>query len=160
MIREVHPDDAETLARIYNIYVNRSTATFDTEPLSVAAMREKIENISARYPFFVYEEQSEVVGFCYAHMWKEKAAYQTTAETTVYLAPEATGSGIGRFLLLRLIEACRIQGLHSLIACVTQGNAASDKLHVNLGFKKVSHFSKVGRKFDQWLDVVDYELEL
>lgn len=60
----------------------------------------------------------------------------------------------------RLDEECRRDGYRALIACVTEGNAASDALHLRLGFKKVSHFKKVGLKFGRWLDVVDYELLL
>ena len=60
----------------------------------------------------------------------------------------------------RAIEECRRDGYHALIACITEGNAASDALHLRLGFKRVSRFEKVGLKFGRWLDVVDYELLL
>ena len=60
----------------------------------------------------------------------------------------------------RLIEECRREGYRALIACITEGNAASDALHLRLGFKQVSHFERVGLKFGRWLDVVDYELLL
>ena len=100
----------------------------------------------------------EVVGYCYAHAWKEKAAYKYTLETTVYLSPGYKGKGIGRQLMERLIEECRVGGYHALIACITEGNEASCSLHEKLGFRKVSHFEKVGLKFGRWLDVVDYEL--
>lgn len=66
--------------------------------------------------------------------------------------------GIGRQLMERLIEECRAGGYHALIACITEGNEASYSLHEKLGFRKVSHFEKVGLKFGRWLDVVDYEL--
>ena len=80
-------------------------------------------------------------------MWKERAAYRHTLETTVYLAPGYEGKGIGRELMERLIEECRRDGYRALIACVTEGNVVSDALHLRLGFKKVSHFKKVGLKF-------------
>ena len=60
----------------------------------------------------------------------------------------------------RLIEACRENGYRALIACITEGNEASNILHERLGFKQVSHFTKVGLKFDRRLDVADYELLL
>jgi len=101
-----------------------------------------------------------VAGYCYAHGWKTKAAYRYTLETTVYLSPDYFGRGIGKRLMRELIEACRRNGYRALIACITAGNEASIALHTGLGFKQVSHFEQVGRKFGRWLDVVDYELLL
>lgn len=158
MIRKVSPRDAQAIADIYNEYVVRSVATFDTEPLRVEEMEARISGISASYPYLVYVDQEEVVGYCYAHTWKEKAAYKYTLETTVYVSPAYKGKGIGRRLMERLIKECRADGCHALIACITEGNEASCSLHEKLGFKKVSHFVKVGMKFGRWLDVVDYEL--
>ena len=112
------------------------------------------------FPYFVYEEDKEITGYCYAHTWKERSAYRYTLETTVYLSPGHTGKGIGMLLMQRLIEACRENGYRALIACITEGNEASNILHERLGFKQVSHFTKVGLKFDRWLDVADYELLL
>lgn len=150
--------DAKAIVDIYNEYVVNSVATFETEPLRVEEMEGRIAGISASYPYLVYVDQDEVVEYCYAHTWKEKAAYKYTLETTVYLSPRYKGKGIGRQLMERLIEECRAGGYYALIACITEGNEASYSLHEKLGFRKVSHFEKVGLKFGRWLDVVDYEL--
>jgi len=158
MIRQVELQDAKAITNIYNEYVLHSVATFDTEPVQEEEMRARIAEISSRFPYFVYEEDKEITGYCYAHTWKEKAAYKYTLETTVYLSPRYKGKGIGRQLMERLIEECRAGGYHALIACITEGNEASYSLHEKLGFRKVSHFEKVGLKFGRWLDVVDYEL--
>ena len=158
MIRNVSSRDAKAIVDIYNEYVVNSVATFETEPLRVEEMEGRIAGISASYPYLVYVDHDEVVGYCYAHAWKEKAAYKYTLETTVYLSPGYKGKGIGRQLMERLIEECRAGGYHALIAGFTEGNEASCSLHEKLGFRKVSHFEKVGLKFGRWLDVVDYEL--
>lgn len=160
MIRRVELQDAKAITTIYNEYVEHSVVTFETEPLREEDMRIRIAGIAARFPYFVYEEEGKVLGYCYAHPWKERAAYRHTLETTVYLAPGYVGRGIGRRLMERLIEECRRDGYHALVACVTEGNAASDVLHLRLGFKKVSHFESVGLKFGRWLGVIDYELLL
>lgn len=160
MIRRVKLQDAKAITTIYNEYVEHSVATFDTEPLREEDMRSRIAEIAARFPYFVYEEDGRVIGYCYAHLWKEKDAYKHTLETTVYMAPGYLGKGIGKLLMQRLIEECKREGYHALVACITEGNAASDSLHLGLGFKQVSHFEKVGLKFGRWLDVVDYELLL
>lgn len=160
MIRNVTLQDTGAIARIYNEYINHSVISFETEPLSEEDMRSRIAQISARYPYFVYESDGEIAGYCYAHEWKERAAYCHTLETTVYLSPRHTGKGIGSRLMQRLIDECRNRGYRALIACITEGNEPSKSLHTKLGFKQVSHFEKVGSKFGQWLDVVDYELLL
>ena len=160
MIREATPRDARAIVEIYNEYIERGVETFETEPLSEEEMRARVVAIAADYPYLVYEERGEVIGYCYAHAWKERAAYRYTLETTVYLAPRHRGRGIGRTLMERLIEACRARGYKALIACVTAENEASVALHARLGFRKVSHFERVGMKFGRWLDVVDYEMLL
>lgn len=158
MIRVVTLQDAQAIADIYNEYVINTTITFETEPVSVEDMQNRIHTLSSRFPYFVYEEEGQVIGYCYAHHWKERAAYRYTLETTVYLAPQSIGKGIGVVLMNKLIEACKEQDYHSLIACITTGNQASNHLHAKLGFKQVSHYKEVGLKFGRWLDVIDYEL--
>ena len=123
-------------------------------------MRSRIVDISAQFPYFVNEEEGKVTGYCYAHLWKERAAYGHTLETTVYLSADTRRQGIGTILMLRLIEECRREGYHTLIACLTDPNEASAALHLRLGFRKVSCFKEVGLKFGHWLNVADYELML
>ena len=158
MIRVVTTNDAPSIARIYNEYVLNSTITFETDPVTNEEMEQRVINLSKDFPYFVFEEDGKILGYCYAHNWKEKAAYKYTLETTVYLSPDVKGKGIGTCLMNQLIETCKEKGYHNLIACITAGNEASFKLHTKLGFKKVSHFHEVGMKFGQWLDVIDYEL--
>lgn len=160
MIRHVRLSDAKAIANIYNIYVEESVISFEVEPLTEAAMRERIDAIASEFPYLVWEEQGTILGYCYAHPWKERAAYGRTLETTIYLAPDAKGSGIGTKLMRRLIDECRSVGYRALIACITADNEESVCFHQRLGFQKVSHFKSVGMKFGRWLDVVDYELLL
>ena len=157
IIRPVALADAERIASIYNNYVSATTISFETEPVSVKEMRDRINSISASFPFFVYEYGGVVIGYCYAHLWKEREAYSKTLETTVYLDQAVCHQGIGKLLMVRLIEDCRRKGYHALIACVTADNLPSLQFHKSLGFRQVSRFSEVGRKFDRWLDVVDLE---
>ena len=160
MIREVELRDISQITRIYNGYVTGSTATFETIPISEDEMRERVESIRSNFPYYVYEQAGEVAGYCYAHRWKVRAAYSKTLETTVYISPQYQRKGIGRALMRKLIDQCKQEGYMALIACITGGNDASIALHKNLGFKKVSHFEKVGFKYGRLLDVTDYELRL
>lgn len=161
MIRPIRIEDAAALAATYNHYIEHSTATFDAEPLSDRQMLSRLEAIVGRYPGYVsLSEAGEFQGYAYAHPWKEKAAYRYTFETTIYLAPRFVGQGIGRALLSHLVEGCRREGYRSLIACITQGNVASETLHRKMGFRPVSRFVQVGTKFGRWIDVADYQLLL
>lgn len=160
LLRPVILADAGRIAAIYNKYIADTTITFETESVPVEVMRGRIDSVSSAFPYFVYEYDGEVLGYCYAHLWKEREAYSKTLETTVYLAPEACHQGIGSRLMRLLIEECRRQGYHALIACITADNLSSLQFHHRLGFRQVSRFSEVGRRFDRWLDVIDLELVL
>lgn len=160
MIRSVTASDAAAIAAIYNEYVLHTTISFETELVSNAAMQKRIIQIAADYPYLVAEEGGRIIGYCYAHPWKERAAYFRTWETTVYLHPQHQGRGIGIRLMQELIDRCRAAGCHALIACITADNTASREFHRRLGFSQVSHFPQVGSKFGRLLDVVDYQLIL
>lgn len=160
MIRPVLPTDAADIAAIYREYILHTTVTFETEAVSETEMRQRIEAFSAHGLYFVYEEGGKVLGYCYAHPWKERHAYCHTLETTIYLAPEAQHRSIGRQLMERLILACRETSAHALIACITGENTESIAFHRSLGFEEKSRFTEVGNKFGRWLDVVDMELML
>ncbi|MDE6158726.1 MAG: GNAT family N-acetyltransferase [Bacteroidaceae bacterium] len=160
MIRKVTVEDAQAIADIYNEYVRKSVVTFEIEPVTLQEMRQRIDELSAGYPYWVYEDDGRVLGYCYAHQWKERAASGYTWETAVYVDVSARGKGIGRALVSHLIEECRRAGVHVLVACIVSENEGSIRLHRRLGFKQVSHFYQVGRKFGRWLDILDFQLLL
>ncbi len=160
-VRNVRAADATAIADIYNHYVAETTVSFELQPVMAEEMGERIVAISALHPYLVCEDESgRVVGYCYAHPWKEREAYSKTWETTVYVSPACLGRGVGRMLMERLVSECRDLGCHALVACITADNTRSVRFHTSLGFSRVSCFRQVGRKFGQWLDVVDYELLL
>lgn len=161
MIRNVTSADAQAITDIYNEYITHTTISFETEPLSCGEMLERINSISAEFPYYVYEDaDGNIGGYCYAHKWKDREAYSRTLETTIYLATGYQRRGIGSELMLRLIDECRHRGAVALIACITSDNTASIKMHSALGFEQMSHFKNVGIKFGKLLDVVDLELLL
>lgn len=159
MIRALRPtEDAAAIAALYAPFVEGSTVSFETTPPEVEEMRERLLHLPL--PGLVYEENGAVLGYCFAHLWKERPAYGHTLETTLYLAPEAQGRGIGRALMAELIPMCRDWGARVLIACITAENERSCRFHESLGFRRASLFHAVGYKLGRWLDVVDYELDL
>ena len=160
-IREVKAaTDAREIAEIYNRYVANTTATFELRPLTEEEMRGRIEEVAAKFPYYVWEEEGIILGYCYAHKWKGFAAYDITLESTIYLLPDVKGRGIGMKLMKRLIDECRRRGFISLIACITAENEESCRFHEKLGFRQVSLFRNVGKKFGRLLDVADYQLGL
>ena len=162
MIRPLDPEtDAAEITEIYNRYVLETDISFETLPLDPEQMRGRLEVFAASYPCFVaVDGEGRVEGYCYAHPWKERAAYAPTLETTVYLAPGACGRGVGRRLMEALTDECRRRGFHSLIACITASNTASRRFHERLGFRQVSEFVAVGLKLGRRPDVTDYQLIL
>ena len=159
-IRQALPHDGAQLAQIYNHYITETAITFETEEVDAEEMTGRIRSISEEGPYLVYELNNQIVGYAYCHKWKARAAYSLSYETTVYVRPGFERQGIGSSLMERLIEDCRAQGIHALIACITHPNEPSERLHEKLGFTRVSLFREVGRKGGSWLDVQDMELLL
>ena len=160
MIRPVTKADAAQIAAIYNHYVNETIITFEEEPIGKAEMARRIKEVSADLPWLVAVEGDRVLGYAYASKWKSRCAYRYSVESTVYLAPDATGRGLGTRLYTALIAELKRRSYHSIIGGVALPNAASVALHEKMGFKKVAHFKEVGWKFKQWIDVGYWELIL
>lgn len=152
-IRPCIDSDISTICAIYNYYIEHTVITFEETPLTVAQMRERVNAYIQRYPWLVCEDANEVVGYAYASTWKERTAYKHTAEVTVYLNHDAMQKGYGSALYAELITRLKTQGCHVLLGCLSIPNEPSTKLHERFGFKKIAHFTEVGRKFDRWIDV-------
>lgn len=153
--RAATPDDAARIAAIYAQHVAHGTATFDTVPLSTTAMAEKIAGIVARgCPFLVAEIEDHVAGYAYAAPFRDRPAYAGTVEDSIYLDPAFTGRGLGKALLLALIDACEAAGFRQIIAVAGGGEPASVALHAACGFTHAGTMRSVGRKFGRWLDTV------
>lgn len=157
MIRKATVADAAAIASIYNYYILETVITFEVEAISEADMALRIEQISAKYPYLVYEEEGKVVGYAYVGEFRGRFSYRFTGESTIYLNPRSSGKGVGFALYGQLMKEARKQKLHAIMAGITLPNAASQRLHEKLGFEKVGHFREVGYKFDRWLDVGYWE---
>ncbi len=153
MIRSVQPTDAAAICAIYNHYVLHTTISFEEEAVSPEAMAQRIAG--ATLPWLVWEEQGVLLGYAYASPWRVRAAYRHAVESSVYLAPGATGRKLGLQLYQHLLDALRRRDLHCVIGGIAQPNPASEALHRRLGFRKVARFEQVGWKQGRWIDV-DY----
>ena len=160
MIRSATPDDANAICHIYNHYVQNTITTFEEQPVLVKEMQRRILDVTNSLPWLVSEDNGKVIGYAYASKWKSRCAYRFSAESTVYLAPDATGRGTGSRLYEELIAELNLSSLHSIIGGIALPNPASIALHEKCGFRKVAHFKEVGWKFNQWVDVGYWELIL
>lgn len=160
MIRPCLESDAAAVCEIYNHYIRDTVVTFEETPLTVAEMAERIAEIGTRFPWFVLEDGGVVIGYAYAATWKTRSAYRFAVESTIYLAPQSTGRGLGLGLYAALVAELRRRGFHSVIGGIALPNGASIALHEKLGFKKLGSFTQVGWKCDRWVDVGYWELIL
>ena len=157
-IRRAQPGDAPALLDIYNHYVVHTTVTFDLEPRTLDQRREWLNGFAAagRYQCFVAEKDGQVIGWASSGRYKERAAYDTSVETSVYLAPGQERQGTGRRLYSALFRALESEDVHRAYGGVTQPNEASNRLHEAMGFAQVGTLREIGRKFGQFRDVAIY----
>ena len=160
MIRPATISDAAAIAAIYNHYVATTTITFEEAAVSEIEMASRIDTVSAKLLWYVYERDGAVIGYAYATPWRVRSAYRFSVETSVYVAPGHAREGIGEQLYRAVIDALRVKEIKVVIGGIAQPNPASVALHEKLGFEKVAHFKNVGRKFERWVDVGYWELQL
>jgi L-amino acid N-acyltransferase YncA len=160
-IRDARVDDAEAIASIYNHYVLTTSISFEETEVAAIDMAGRVADVQAGgLPWLVAEIDGVIAGYAYASKWRVRHAYRFSAETSVYLAHEAAGKGIGGALYRVLLERLRAGGYHLAIGGIALPNAASVALHEKMGFEKVAHFGEVGFKFGQWTDVGYWQLKL
>jgi phosphinothricin acetyltransferase len=154
-------DDLPALVAIYNYYVEHSHCTFDLVPFSARSRRTWWDGFdSQRRQCWIAEEHDQILGYACSAGLKNKAAYDTSVEVSVYVDVAHCGSGIGAALYRSLLSALKYQDLHRAYALIALPNDASLALHARFGFQKVAHLHEVGRKFQRYWDVVWLERNL
>jgi phosphinothricin acetyltransferase len=161
-IREATREDLRRITEIYNYYIVNTPITFDIDPVTPEARAGWFEEHTStpRHRLLVAEEAGNVIGYAGTGRFRDKAAYDTSVETTIYCANEATGRGVGAMLYAALFDALKDADIHRLLGGITMPNAASIKLHRRFGFTDVGVFSECGRKFGRYWDVVWMERPL
>lgn len=157
-IRPVRREDSKSICEIYNYYVVNTNISFEEQPISEGEMERRIVEKTKKYPWLVYVEEGEIVGYSYVGNWKERSAYRHTVEDTIYVKTDRQGKGIGQKLFEDLLEAVgKDKEIHAIIAVIALPNEKSVAIHERNGFEKVAHFEEVGYKNDTWIDVGYWE---
>ncbi len=147
-------NDAAAILAIYNYEVERTTATFDLTPRSFVQQEEWILARSQAFAAIVATDADDkVIGFASLSPYKERAAYRTSVENSVYVDRSVHGRGVGRQLLTAILDQAAEHGFHAVFARIEASGSASRALHVACGFTLIGVEREVGRKFGRWLDV-------
>jgi phosphinothricin acetyltransferase len=156
MIRPSRDNDLPEIAEIYAHAVTQGTASFELEPPSEAEMARRREAlVGAGFPYWVAEAEGRVLGYAYAGPYRPRAAYRSTVEDSVYVAPDAQGRGIGRALLEKLIAACEAGDFRLMVAVIgDEASMGSIALHRRLGFVHAGTLPGIGYKHGRWLATV------
>ena len=160
IIRPATVNDAAALLSIYAPVVRETTISFEFEPPTEADFANRIQRVIASDPWLVCERNGEVAGYAYASSYRDRPAYITTRETTVYVHPDHHGAGVGRQLLETLLTELRQRGAHVAIAVIALPNEASVALHERLDFRLTGIVHEVAFKLETWIDQGIWELPL
>jgi phosphinothricin acetyltransferase len=153
-LRPAEISDAEAIRTIYNHEVVHTAATFDLVPRSLDDQVEWLQARSGAFSAIVaVDEAGDVVGFGALSPYKERAAYRTSVEDSVYVHRDLAGRGVGSLILGRLVEVAGDSGFHAIFARINASGEASIALHRKWGFELVGIEREVGRKFNRWHDV-------
>ncbi len=159
-IRLATASDAEQIQAIYAPYVIHTAISFELGPPTVEEMRRRIIDILPHWPWLVCEQKGKILGYVYASRHRSRAAYQWSADVSVYIDEQLHRLGIGRALYSSLFAILALQGFYNAYAGITLPNAASVGLHESLGFQSIGVYHAVGYKLGAWHDVGWWQLVL
>lgn len=159
--RNVTEEDAPALLSIYRYYVENTAITFEWETPSEAEFRERIRKIEEKYPYLAAVQDGRIIGYAYANTFKDRAAYDWSVETTIYLDQNVRHRGVGKRLYRALEEALKPMHILNLNACIGYPKTEdayltknSAEFHAHLGYRMVGRFHDSGYKFGRWYDMV------
>lgn len=161
-VRAAEDRDMVPTQAIYAHHVLNGIASFELEVPAVGEMAARRAGVlAAGLPYLVAEANGQIVGYCYATLYRPRPAYRFTVEDSVYIANGMAGRGIGSLLLAELIRRCEAGNWRQMVAIIgNSGNTGSLKLHERLGFEPVGTLRSAGFKFGQWVDTVLMQRQL
>lgn len=159
-IRKANAGDSPAIAAIYRYYVEETAISFELTAPREEEMARRIAAVQEKYPYLVLEEQGEVLGYAYASRYRDRAAYDRTAEISVYLRRDAQGQGRGKALLAALLQQLKEQGIMTVVSVITSGNQPSLNFFLSQGFQYAGTLENVGFKNGAWHGISQCTLPL
>ena len=159
-VRIAKPSDAENILEIYAPYIISHSTTFEIEVPTIEQFQLRMAQIQLRFPWIICTINNSIAGYTYASPFKEREAYQWSAECSVYLSHPFMNKGIGRLLYKTLFSIIKYQGIRNVFAGITLPNDPSIRLHERLGFKSIAVYENIGYKLGQWHNVGWWKLQL
>lgn len=160
IIRMADSSDAASILDIYTPFILNTAITFEYDVPTIEEMAQRINKTLFKYPWLVCEVDKRVAGYAYASIYNERAAYQWSVVSSVYVDPGFQKRGIATRLYSVLIEVLRMQGFYSVYAGVTLPNEKSERFHRGFGFEPVGTYHHAGYKLGRWHDVRWFELSV
>ena len=161
LIRKAKISDAEALLSIYAPYVTDTAVTFEYKVPSVKNFSDRIYNTLQKYPYYVAENNGQILGYAYAGPFKTRAAYDWAVETTIYIRKDRQKTGVGKKLYEALEKVLHAQNICNLYACIGYPEVEDEYLtknsaqfHAHLGYRMVGEFYHCGYKFNRWYNMV------
>ena len=153
--------DTQAILDIINYNIINSTALYDYTPRTIEQQISIFEDkLKKGFPIIVATVNEQVVGFGFYSEFRFREAYKFTVEHSVYVANDFHGKGIGKLLIIELIELAKQQKLHTMIGVIDAENESSIRFHEQFGFKTAGIVKETGYKFDRWLHSVIMQLML
>lgn len=149
-IRLATAGDVPQLLQIYAPYVEDTAVSFEYHVPSVSEFTQRFQTLTAQFPWLVWEENNQLLGYAYASAPFERAAFAWCAEASVYLRPDAQGKGIGKKLYTALEHLLRLQGYKTVYAIITTDNTPSIAFHLAMGYRHLAEFPDCGFKLGFW----------
>jgi phosphinothricin acetyltransferase len=159
-IRDAKISDAGVLSEIYKYYVDNFSYSFEYTAPSAEEFAKRISGVLSNFPFLVCEDNSEIIGYAYAHQFKERKAYQWVCETSIYIKNDCIQKGAGSMLYAKLLAAVKQQGYVKAYAVLGCPNDGSEIFHKKMGFSLEATLSNIGYKLGSWHDIKYYVIEL
>lgn len=159
-IRMIEEKDIQAVLDIYKPYIETTAITFETEVPTYEEFVQRVNHKLEQFPWLVYEEEGKILGYAYASLMRERAAYSWDAELSVYLQEGNHGLGIGSKLYLVLEAILKEMNFVNLYGCITYPNEKSVRLHQKLGYKEIGIFHNSGYKLGSWHDVLWMEKQI
>lgn len=166
-IRDAQLEDAERLLEIYSPYILDTAVSFEYKVPSLDEFKERIRNITKKYPYLVCEKDGKIIGYVYASEYSTREAYDWTVATSIYIDKESRRQGAGALLYKELENRLKKIGVVNLLAgvafCENEDEYLthdSPKFHLKQGYVEVACMKGVGKKFDRWYDLKWYQKKI